>query len=385
MTKYLLLRDNKQSGPYDLDELRTKGLKAYDLVWIDGKSAAWRYPSEVDEMKSFAPAVEEQPFDRFYKRPAQSPQPQANEAGLSRPALPGNDPIFGSAGALSTLNNSASAPTIGEPSAVPGKRIIYVTLPSPPSRESAPRIPASTGLIAVQQADHGRTDLTPGNSFQPHASALTQPPLSSQAQPSFSSQAQPTSPSQAQAPFSSQPLAPSREPGQALSQPLVQPVLATPPVPKPAQEPSKPPPVRFNASYRQGEENISHDPNDMWRSGVEMPPRPAKTSLKKALQSVIVLLCILALLAAGIFIGLSMNRDSFGFSPKFASKDPSVPGPPIQRADHPSSSMPVYTASVPITRDSVAGTEHSSNLPVTSHLNAVAALPAQQKIGRAHV
>jgi len=67
---YLLLRDNKQSGPYSLDELKVKGLKAYDLVWVEGRSAAWRYPSEIGELSAFAPAVEEQPFDRFYKKPA---------------------------------------------------------------------------------------------------------------------------------------------------------------------------------------------------------------------------------------------------------------------------------------------------------------------------
>jgi hypothetical protein len=67
---YLLLRDNKQSGPYSFDELKTKGLKAYDLVWVEGRSAAWRYPSEINELSAFAPAVEEQPFDRFYKKQA---------------------------------------------------------------------------------------------------------------------------------------------------------------------------------------------------------------------------------------------------------------------------------------------------------------------------
>lgn len=69
MNKYLLLRDNKQSGPYSVDELAIHGLKAYDLVWLEGKSAAWRYPSEIEELKPFAPVVEEQPFDRFYKKP----------------------------------------------------------------------------------------------------------------------------------------------------------------------------------------------------------------------------------------------------------------------------------------------------------------------------
>ncbi|MEI9807736.1 MAG: hypothetical protein WDO16_07595 [Bacteroidota bacterium] len=68
MANYLLLRNNKESGPYSLDDLMELGLKPYDLVWIQGRSAAWRYPSEVDELKPFAPMVEEQPFDRFYKK-----------------------------------------------------------------------------------------------------------------------------------------------------------------------------------------------------------------------------------------------------------------------------------------------------------------------------
>jgi hypothetical protein len=71
MANYLLLRNNKESGPYSTDDLMQMGLKAYDLVWVQGKSAAWRYPSEVEELKPFAPAVEEQPFDRFYKKPSQ--------------------------------------------------------------------------------------------------------------------------------------------------------------------------------------------------------------------------------------------------------------------------------------------------------------------------
>jgi hypothetical protein len=71
MSTYLLLRDNKQSGPYSLDEIQAKGFKKYDLVWVEGKSAAWRYPGEINELKAFAPIVEEQPFDRFFKKPSQ--------------------------------------------------------------------------------------------------------------------------------------------------------------------------------------------------------------------------------------------------------------------------------------------------------------------------
>lgn len=68
MALYRLLRSNKESGPYTLNDLLKLGLKPYDLIWVDGRSAAWRYPSEVAELKEYAPAVEEQPYDRFYKK-----------------------------------------------------------------------------------------------------------------------------------------------------------------------------------------------------------------------------------------------------------------------------------------------------------------------------
>ena len=74
MNTYLLLRDNKQTGPYTAQQLAEKGLKPYDLVWHEGRSAAWRYPSELQELKAFAPVVEEQPYDRFYKKPGEQAQ-----------------------------------------------------------------------------------------------------------------------------------------------------------------------------------------------------------------------------------------------------------------------------------------------------------------------
>jgi len=63
MNKYLLLRDNKQSGPYTIDDIRAMGVKSYDLIWVEGRSAAWAYPGEIDEIQSFAPTVEEQPYE----------------------------------------------------------------------------------------------------------------------------------------------------------------------------------------------------------------------------------------------------------------------------------------------------------------------------------
>jgi len=72
MNCYLLLRNNKEMGPFSLEDLVTHGLKPYDLIWIQGRSAAWRYPSEIEELKAHAPVLEEQPYDRFYKKSTDS-------------------------------------------------------------------------------------------------------------------------------------------------------------------------------------------------------------------------------------------------------------------------------------------------------------------------
>jgi len=52
---YLLLRNNRQAGPYSLEELLAQELKPFDLVWVEGKSAAWRYPGEIESLKELVP------------------------------------------------------------------------------------------------------------------------------------------------------------------------------------------------------------------------------------------------------------------------------------------------------------------------------------------
>jgi hypothetical protein len=257
MTKYLLLRDNKESGPYSFDELKAKGLKAYDLVWIEGKSAAWRYPCEVEELSSFAPAVEEQPFDRFYKRPSQE-----------------------NYSATSTIQRKEVASSIfsGEPSAVPGKRIIYVTLPAGKAvpvnvnKESAPR-----ETVKAPAAIQDRSSSSP-NEPVPAGKAYS-------------------------------PVLPEHSPL---------------PAPYPVEDKS------------------SQTPED-WNVGVEIMPRTNKRrNLSKILQPIAVVLCVLALLAAGIFIGLSINKDSPGFMQKIAvKKEPVIPPPP---PGHAAGNLPASSA-----------------------------------------
>ena len=50
---YRLLRNNKETGPYSLDELLQLSLKPFDLVWVEGQSAGWRYPSEIEILKPY--------------------------------------------------------------------------------------------------------------------------------------------------------------------------------------------------------------------------------------------------------------------------------------------------------------------------------------------
>jgi hypothetical protein len=126
MNQYLLLRDNKQTGPYTAEQLAAKGLKPYDLVWQEGRSAAWRYPSEIEELKPFAPVVEEQPYDRFYKKPGEQ------VAGLSSAATQ----ITTEQQPVAAAGNTESQPVNKKAEQTTGKHI-YVTMPASKAQTNA--------------------------------------------------------------------------------------------------------------------------------------------------------------------------------------------------------------------------------------------------------
>ncbi|HUR12665.1 MAG TPA: hypothetical protein VM012_14915 [Flavitalea sp.] len=65
--RYLLLRRNQQTGPYSVDELQKLPLQEFDLVWIEGISDSWKFPGEIEELKSFAPYLGNMQFN-FEKR-----------------------------------------------------------------------------------------------------------------------------------------------------------------------------------------------------------------------------------------------------------------------------------------------------------------------------
>jgi len=45
---YLLLRNNQQTGPFSIGELLQQQLRPSDMIWIEGKSTAWTYLSELE-------------------------------------------------------------------------------------------------------------------------------------------------------------------------------------------------------------------------------------------------------------------------------------------------------------------------------------------------
>jgi hypothetical protein len=59
MTTYILLRDNKESIPLSLTDLKNLGLKPTDLIWVEGQSVCWMHPGQIKELKEVGlPPVE---------------------------------------------------------------------------------------------------------------------------------------------------------------------------------------------------------------------------------------------------------------------------------------------------------------------------------------
>lgn len=72
MKSYLLLRDNQESGPYTIEDLKKEGLQPQDLVWIEGESNCWKFPGEVQELKAFIKAPEKKKAARKKSHTASS-------------------------------------------------------------------------------------------------------------------------------------------------------------------------------------------------------------------------------------------------------------------------------------------------------------------------
>ena len=121
---YLILRNNKQNGPYTLDELVQLNLKQHDLIWVEGRSAGWRYPTEIEALKPYV---------------AGAPADPAGQKNTSMPTEPADAPIrtISTADAVAVKQSSKA-----------GKHI-FISMPG----GNTPVSPAMAAPAASEQAE----------------------------------------------------------------------------------------------------------------------------------------------------------------------------------------------------------------------------------------
>ncbi len=100
-------------------------LKAFDLIWVVGKSAAWRYPGEIPELKSFAPAVPDQATDPVFKKTGMDLS-STTGSGTSKKSEPAGSGVRGNPNKKGTGSRSVyvNLPAGQKPVAVPPARVL---------------------------------------------------------------------------------------------------------------------------------------------------------------------------------------------------------------------------------------------------------------------
>jgi hypothetical protein len=82
MTTYILLRQNKESKPMSLEDLVNTGLKADDLIWVEGQSACWLRPGEIKQLKDLVGSPAVQPVKVAEAIPVSQPLPLKAETNV---------------------------------------------------------------------------------------------------------------------------------------------------------------------------------------------------------------------------------------------------------------------------------------------------------------
>lgn len=102
MESFYLLRDNRESGPYTVKELKTKGLFTTDLLWINGESSCWQHPTEFDALKDLATEPENKPAI------VRKMQPSSKGSSDNAAQMPSSDFVYQAAftGSESPLDNT---------------------------------------------------------------------------------------------------------------------------------------------------------------------------------------------------------------------------------------------------------------------------------------
>lgn len=83
MERYLLLRSNRESGPFTLKELKEKGILTTDLFWLDGESTCWKAPADIPELKELAKEPESKVVPMRKAYPASMESTETTAAPIS--------------------------------------------------------------------------------------------------------------------------------------------------------------------------------------------------------------------------------------------------------------------------------------------------------------
>ncbi len=76
MKCYLLLRENVESGPFTLAQMKTQNLLPTDLIWIEGSSQSWRFPYEITELAPYVQQVAQKEKQTFSETETKEPEPK---------------------------------------------------------------------------------------------------------------------------------------------------------------------------------------------------------------------------------------------------------------------------------------------------------------------
>jgi hypothetical protein len=131
---YLILRNNKQNGPFSLEELVALSLKPHDLIWVEGKSAGWRYPTEIEALKTYV------------QQPAKSGNAAASVPSTSPSSTPRDQQSRGANPAPRTGHIYISIPTKSERVAVR-------------TESAAPVIPGEEGAMTEEALERKAQEL----------------------------------------------------------------------------------------------------------------------------------------------------------------------------------------------------------------------------------
>lgn len=133
---YILLRNNKESGPHTFAALENLGLKPNDLIWVEGQSVCWLYPGEISELKSLSAA---------------GPKPQPIVAAPVTEEEPGlvmetvsSDPVIPE---KITTPTPAPASSKGVPS---DKKSVFISMPASAAKEEYVQSAPATVKQSVQ-------------------------------------------------------------------------------------------------------------------------------------------------------------------------------------------------------------------------------------------